>query len=194
MDRKKPVILTDGDVEESSRNNSNGLGVLVSMVLLSDVFRTITHSSILLDAVAHLLNKEAWPRLRQMLHSADDRVSLIFLCLIDAIIDSGYGKNMMFAFNNDDFVPEESFSSPLYPSVSKQMKLGEIVLQSHHYEQPSTLLDSMIELLLMSPPRPVLTMLSAGALILRLLRERSSSKIKLYKLLMKENVKRIREG
>ena len=173
--RKEPV-LCDGDEEE--RNNDE-LGSVVSMVLLTDMFRTITHPSILLDIVSRLLNSKSWPRLQQTLHSADDRLILCFLCLIDAILDSGYGTNMMYAFNETD---ETGISSmPLYKDVCKKMKMN-FGIQVNE-KKKSVLLNSMIELLLMSPPRPLLTMLSTSVLILRMLRSKTDRK-KLYAVLL----------
>lgn len=185
-------MLRDGDVEEQSNSE---LGLMVSMVLLTDVFRTITHSSILLDAVSLLLNKESWPRLRQMLHSADDRLTLCFLCLIDAILDSGYGTNMMYAFESSSTTTNDNTSS-MYPNVCEKMKLvfSNVIMNK---ERKSVLLNSMIEVLVVSPSRPLLTMLSTSVLILRMLRSSTrldKKKRKLHELLSPENVRQIKDG
>lgn len=79
----------------------------------------------------------------------------------------------------------------VYRDVCEKMKLN-FGIQTNE-KKNSVLLNSMIELLLMSPPRPLLTMLSTSVLILRMLRSKTKKK-KLYTMLSTENIRQIRDG
>lgn len=98
-------------------------------------------------------------------------------------------RNNRYAFNETDETEISSMS--VYRDVCEKMKLN-FGIQTNE-KKNSVLLNSMIELLLMSPPRPLLTMLSTSVLILRMLRSKTKKK-KLYTMLSTENIRQIRDG
>lgn len=102
-------LLSNGSNDDSATDESNhenndptrDLGVLVVLVLLTDIFRTVTHQAILNAAVSALLGSKAWPNIMKMLRCPDDRVVVCTICMLDAIFESGYPIGLLTAGSSD---------------------------------------------------------------------------------------------